>query len=155
MRIFLDTRDLINLLERDKPCEVSRFRNWLAASRHSVVVSSAVVFELAAPLVHRNARSSVTRILNELESLPLEYIADGFIAPAEIREAIDAFTHNREYMPVDPYVRRLDEALAAFGPPPTRMYVTFRLPKSSGQSPKRLPVSLRKSPNDSVVSDKC
>src|SRR5262249_50311650 len=51
----------------------------------------------------------------------------GFIAPKELREAIDAFTHNREYLSVEPYVPRFDEVLAVFGPPPTRMYLNFPL----------------------------
>src|SRR5262249_35507893 len=127
MRILLDTRDLINLLERAQPCDVSRFRGWLSGGDHSVVVSSATVFELAAPLVHQKAKSNVTKLLNDLESLSPEYIADGFIAPKELREAIDAFTHNREYLSVEPYVPRFDEVLAVFGPPPTRMYLNFPL----------------------------
>ena len=61
-------------------------------------------------------RSSVTRVLNDLEALPIEHIADGFIAPIEIREAIAALSAGREYQPTDPYVERLDRALEALGP---------------------------------------
>lgn len=127
MRIFLDTRDLINVLEKDEPCSVEQFRDWLSSHKHSLVVSPVVVFELAAPLVDATARSNVTRLLNNLESLSLEYVADGFIAPMEIREAISAFTSQREYATVDPYVARLDHALEAFGPLATRMYLNFPL----------------------------
>lgn len=127
MRIFLDAKDLIELLERARPLPVSELGEWLRTNSHTLVVSPTVVFEVAAPLVSPSARTVVTRLLNDLESLPLEYIADGLSLPAEIRAAINAQRSGTEYSPIDPYVGRLDAGLEALGPLPTRMYLNFPL----------------------------
>ena len=101
--------------------------NGFAQTSHTLVVSPTVVFEVASPLVDRSARTVVTKLLNDLESLPLEYIADGLVRPAEIRAAASAHAAGAEYSLVDPYVPRLDAALEALRPLATRMYIHFPL----------------------------
>ncbi len=127
MRIFLDAKDLIDLVEHGRPVVVAEFHKWLASKGHVLVLSPTVVFELSAPIVRRGGKTVVTGLLNDLESLRPKYIADGLILPAEIRQAIDARTSGSEYQDIDPYVPRLDYALEALGPLATRMYLHFPL----------------------------
>ena len=67
VRIFLDSRDLINLLEARGPCSVGEFRALLLAGDHQVVLSPTVVFEVAAPIVEPSSATVVTQLLNDLE----------------------------------------------------------------------------------------
>src|SRR5262245_44429336 len=97
MRIFFDTRDLIGFLDRSEPCSIERLNRVLRSRGAVVALSSAVVFELAAPLVRGSGQTVVSRRLNRLEELPLGYLAGGQIRPIEINEAIAAFEAGRPY----------------------------------------------------------
>jgi hypothetical protein len=57
----------------------------------------------------------VSSRLIALEQLPLVYLVDWRIPETEIREAVAAFTGEREYAPIDPIVDRLDAALDISG----------------------------------------
>jgi len=59
MRIFLDARDLIDLVQDHGPCTLEQFPNQLDRNAHAVVLAPIVVFEAAAPL---GEPSSDTRI---------------------------------------------------------------------------------------------
>lgn len=88
MRILLDTRDLIGVLDRDEPCSLPCLRERLLEGNHVVAMTPTVVFELAAPLVRGTGQTIVSRRLNELETLPLTYLADLRVPAMEIREAV-------------------------------------------------------------------
>lgn len=123
MRIFLDARDLINLLDGRGPCSLDEARGRLSAGAHEVALSPTVVFEVAAPLIESSTDTIVTRRLNALESLPVAYLADGQIAPRELIAAMASFSDGREYVPIDPYVGRFDAAIPTSGPAPTAVYL--------------------------------
>jgi hypothetical protein len=77
MLIFLDTRDLIQILERDRPCDVGTLAGKLRSGKHRLCVSVAEIMELSAPLERGDGTgNSVMRTLTELEKLPLTYIAE-------------------------------------------------------------------------------
>ena len=88
MRSFLDTRDLIPLLERRDPCDAKTLAGLLDRGGHQLVLTQTVVFELSAPIVQPATPTVVTRLLNELESIPLVYLNDGQLMPGELREAV-------------------------------------------------------------------
>jgi hypothetical protein len=71
MRIYLDTKDLIDLLERSQPMTAEAFSACLCSNAHRVVVSFHTVAELAAPLLTKSAQTNVMASLNRLERLPI------------------------------------------------------------------------------------
>jgi hypothetical protein len=125
MRIFLDSRDLINVFEGRRPCSPQDLRAQLERGGHRLVVSATVVFEIAAPLAQPSAKTNVMRLLHELETMPLAYVADSQIPPRELESAIRCYSEGVEYKSVDPYVSRLDAALQVKGHAPTRILLNF------------------------------
>src|SRR5262249_38066438 len=69
----------------------------------------------------------VTRLLNELESLPHVYLGDGQIPPSELGEAVRAFSNRSEYSWPGPFHERFDAANRIAGPAPTRLFVHHSL----------------------------
>jgi hypothetical protein len=88
-----------------------------------VAITPTVVFEIAAPLVQVSTNTVVMQRLNALESLPLEYLADSQIDPRELNSALDCFTSGKEYVAIDPYVKRFDAAIPVSGSIPTAIYL--------------------------------
>src|SRR5262249_28044187 len=124
MLLYLDTRDLINILEKGQPITGERLLSLLRSGRHSLVVSFPHVAELAAPLQHPNAKTNVARLLNGLEEFPLAFIADSKLEFLEYREALDSWHAGRECQPIDPFVPRIDYTLPIDGLPPTHLQLT-------------------------------
>jgi hypothetical protein len=110
MLVYLDTRDLIDLLEKRRPCGPEEFRRRLVAGKHQLVISFSNVRELSQPLFKAQTRTIVTSLLNQIETIPLKYIREAYICPQEVEEAFAAFSEAREYAGVSPFVCRFDEA---------------------------------------------
>lgn len=127
MRIFLDARDLISLLDGRGSSGLSEVRDRLRAKGHQLAVSPTLALEIAAPLVASSTETIVMHRLNDLESLPLAYLADSQIPRRELLSAIHSFLERREYVPVDPYVERFDAAIPISGPAPTAIYLKHGL----------------------------
>ena len=125
MRIYLDTKDLIDLLERSQPMTAEAFSACLCSNGHRVVVSFHTVAELAAPLLTQSAQTNVMALLNCLEHLPVTFIADVRISLLELREALSACAEGREYQPIDPFVGRFDETIAVEGMLSSRFLFNF------------------------------
>jgi hypothetical protein len=119
MLLYLDTRDLINILEKGEPISREGLLNLLRPEGHRLVVSFAHVAELAAPLRYPNAMTNVSRLLGHLEELPLAFLADLRLEFLEFREALEAWQAGRECRPIDPFVPRIDHTLPLDGLPPT------------------------------------
>jgi len=151
MRIFLDTRDLIDLLERQKPCELDIFKQRLVSGDHQLALSVTLVWELSAPLVRsgrRNSGTNVMRLLQALETLPLIYIADPRITYQELRSAIISYKEGREYSPIDPYATRFDAAIQIRGLAPTRIYINHSLAETVFTVWQEAPDVLDRQPTD-------
>lgn len=103
MRVFLDARDLIDCLQGRASCNLATLRSHLNGGGHQLVLTWPVVLEIAAPIVSSATTTVVTRLLNNLETLPLTYL-HGQIVPQEIRAAIAARKEGREYSPINAYV---------------------------------------------------
>jgi hypothetical protein len=52
MHIYLDTKDLINILERSDPYTIDQLEYRLRQGGHKLVLSVYTVIELSAPLSH-------------------------------------------------------------------------------------------------------
>lgn len=127
MRILLDTKDLINLLERNQPVSVPELDRSLRASGHELVLSYVNVTEIVAPLRMGAKFVEIRPILIALESLPVCYIRDSMILGDELREAASAFEGKRNSRAINPYVSRWDEAITPFGESALRQLVNVRL----------------------------
>jgi len=127
MLVFLDTKDLIDLLEHSRPCVVNTFEQALRKGGHELVISWTNVHEISRPLVEGNTKTLVTKLLNRIEELPIRYIREGTLPREELREAITAFREKREYRQVSPFVKRFDEACTPEGTPATSIYLNFGL----------------------------
>ncbi len=99
------------------------FRDRLQRGVHELAITPTVVFELAAPLIDPSSDTVITRLLNDLETLPITYLANGQISPREIEAAIESHSSGIEYVAIDPFVDRLDAAIPISGPAPTAGYL--------------------------------
>jgi hypothetical protein len=112
MLVYLDTADLINICRGSAPIELPDLAQRLVSGGHKIVLSLDTLIEVAAPL--RNGRLlEVRRTLNRVEELPHTFINEVRIRDMEMREALSAFEHGREYdfASVSPFASRLDDAI--------------------------------------------
>lgn len=110
-RVFLDTRDLINIVERGNPLSVSDLRVRLQEAGCTLVVALTHIRELAEPLVDPARRPSTPSELSTfktLEGLPLEYVDEETIPCLELDEVVSASRSGREVRQVQPFVDRLE-----------------------------------------------
>lgn len=127
MRIYLDSRDHIWLVERKTPEETDTFERMLRESDHELIFSLNNIMECCAPLLQPGSRTNVMNTLNRLESMPHQYIAEAKIPAMELEEAASAFLNNREYNFIDPFVSRFDHVVAQFEKPATDNYIHYGL----------------------------
>ncbi len=127
MRIYLDSRDHIGLVERKTSTETDTFERTLRVCGSELVFSLHNIMECCAPLIQGGGRSNVMSTLNRLESMPHSYIAEAKIPAMELAEAATAFLENREFRPVNPFVPRFDYVVARFEEPPTADYLNYGL----------------------------
>jgi hypothetical protein len=106
-RIFLDTRDLIGVVERNVPVSADDLAARLAEVNGRVVLVYTNVAELVPQTeTKRASRSHVRRIMRELERLPLSYMRISEVPRQEFRAAIDAFESNGGVREINPYVNQ-------------------------------------------------
>lgn len=117
MHIYLDTKDLINILERSDPYTIDQLEYHLRQGGHKLVLSVYTVIELSAPLSHPTSKTNVMRLLNRLEKMPLCFIHASAIPHLELEEALQAFSTGREYRSIFPFVKRFDETVDHYGQP--------------------------------------
>jgi len=126
--IYLDSRDLITLIEKRPPEDATEFEKKLRQSNSRLVFSMTNTMECCAPLFHGNESSSVMKTLNRLEEMPHVYIVEARIGQLELQEAANAFLESREYMPIaPPLVPRFDYAISAFEEPKTKIFLHYSL----------------------------
>jgi hypothetical protein len=104
-RLFLDTRDLISLIEKSEPLSVAQLARRLQHVHGRVVLVYTTVAELVPQTEFQKAdRGRVREIMKLLEQLPLSYMRSPEISRHEFRAAIDAFESGKPVQRVDPYV---------------------------------------------------
>jgi hypothetical protein len=138
MIIYPDTSDLIRLSSGTAWLDLSDLARRLAAHSHQVVFSMDTLIELADPL-RKGQSLEVRKRLNQLEELPHLFVNEARIQDMEIREAVNAFEHTREYdfAAITPFASRLDGAIDMHGKPqyiveggrriPTTMIINYRM----------------------------
>lgn len=126
MRILLDSRDLINLVEHARPLPLQESTNYIQTGDHQLVLTFTNVRELSAPLADGIDFMRVRPLLQSLERMPCTYMREVTIVASEIQSAVDAFNSNLEYVACSPYVRRWDYTLGR-DEPPTANWINFRL----------------------------
>lgn len=126
MLIYLDTKDLINILEKSKPLSVERLQQFLKYGEHKIVLSFLTIMEISAPLLHKHAKTNVMALLNHIEILPHAYVHSD-IARLELQEAIRAFSEGDNYNSILPFVNRFDDAVDLNASPATKMYINYPL----------------------------
>ena len=114
MRILLDAKDLINVVEHSNPVKLSEFDSWLRTSDAELVYSLVNIRGLAAPLALGSSfLPQVKDYLDRLESLPHCFVTSG-IDLLELQRALDCFGAGKEYVAINPYVPRFDYVFPPF-----------------------------------------
>ena len=126
MICYLDTKDLINILEHSPPIAAPDPERALAQGGHTLAISVETVMEIAAPLC-RGESHKVWQVLSKLEDLPLAYLHSSAIPRLELQEAVDAFIGGREYRNVVPFVDRFDKTVDLGGTPATAIMIVYSL----------------------------
>ena len=128
MRILLDTKDLIDLVERDRPVRLERVNDIFRAAGHHLVISFSSVGEFCAPVLSGGDLLDMRHNLQRLERLPLAYIREAYIPFLEIASALEAFKSGGDYAPINPYVQRWDNTVQQpWVPSATGSFVGYRI----------------------------
>jgi hypothetical protein len=126
MKVYLDVKDLINILQADNPCTADQLAQNLIRGGHQLAVSLYTVTEISVPLIHPTSKTNAMRLLNRLEKMPLVFMhsdTDGL----ELKEAMHAFSFKREYRAIHPFVDRFDQTVDLHASPPTRAFINYPL----------------------------
>ncbi len=125
MRILLDAKDLINVVEHSNPVKLSEFDRWLRTRDAELVYSLVNIRGLAAPLALGSSfLGQVKDYLDGLESLPHCFVTSG-IDLLELQRALDCFDAGKEYVAINPYVPRFDYVFPPFANP-AKLYYPMR-----------------------------
>ncbi len=127
IKIYPDSKDLIDLFEKSYPCSPDEFENELNINNAEIVLSSTNIEELSAPLSHSKKDANIMKTLIRIEKMPIRFISESKIVFLELNEAVHAFNEEREYLQINPFVSRFDETLSDDGLPPTKIYINYGL----------------------------
>ena len=104
-RIFLDSRDLIGVVEHGKPLAVRGFAEKLASQNGRVVLTYTNVVEtLPRTRDGRIERARALDLVAKMELLPVAYLRQPDLYRREFRNALEAYETGQRVRPVDPYV---------------------------------------------------
>ncbi|MDP2681703.1 MAG: hypothetical protein Q8P28_02700 [Deltaproteobacteria bacterium] len=127
MKIYFDSKDIINIIEKSTPFSVDDLEHILKSGGHELVLSFLTIMEISEPLLHKKAKSNIMGLLNRIEKLPHTFIHSSSITRIELIEAYEAFSKGREYNDINPYVSRFDETCDLSKKPPTHVYINYSL----------------------------
>jgi len=127
MLVYFDAKDIINIFEKSQPCSSDHLANILKRGGHKLVFSMTTIMEISEPLLHKNAKTNVTRLLNGIERLPHTYIHESIIPRLELMEAVRAFSEGGDVLEIDPFATRFDETVDLNGKPATNIYLNYPL----------------------------
>jgi predicted nuclease of restriction endonuclease-like (RecB) superfamily len=108
MRVLLDAKDLINVVEHSKPVSLADLESWLKTKGARLVFSLENIRALAGPLGSDPASlPRIVQYLRDFEALPHCFISC-HIDLLELRSAIKGYDNGLRYEAIDPYVLRFD-----------------------------------------------
>jgi hypothetical protein len=151
MLIYLDSRDLIDIVEHGKPVSADGFDEKLRSGGHALVYSFYTISEVAQPLFCNSASTVVTRLLNRLEDFPHRFIRLIRLDIQEIKEALCAFSEHREYVGLGPFTERFDQSLVLENHGPTRLLLRHALSDSAFELWQTNPAALKQPSNAEVA----
>jgi len=122
MRILLDSRDLINVLEHKSPVSIPELDAYLCRGDHQIILCFSNIRELVSPLTDGASYLDIRPHLQTLEGLRHTYVKEVNIVGIELQAAVEAFTAGTEFVNPSPYVNRWDQTLST--PPGNRRPVT-------------------------------
>lgn len=126
MKLYLDARDLINILQKATPCTVDHLEESLRRGGHKLTVSFHTVSEMSVPIVRATSKTNVMALLNRLERIPITFIRSD-IDGLELKEALDAYSSKREYRGIHAFVDRFDQTVDLHARPPTGIFINYSL----------------------------
>lgn len=126
MKIYLDAKDLINVLQYGNPCTADELDICLQRGNHQLVLSFEVICEISAPLSIPGSKSNVMSLLNRLDKMPTVFIHPA-IERLELMESLEAFSARRECNAIHPFVNRFDETVDPHGRPATAIFINYPL----------------------------
>lgn len=127
MRILLDSKDLINVIEHGKPIDYAAFDAYLRSHNATLVLTFTNIREFVAPISENRDFPSIRPYLRQIEKLPVCYLREAPIGAEEIIAAKEAFVKGGEPKRINPYVRRWDHTISYPGPSPVEDFVNLRL----------------------------
>src|SRR5580658_2063983 len=108
MRVLLDAKDLINVVEHSKPLSLPDLDAWLKVRNARLVFSLENIRALAGPLGSDPASlPRIIQYIRDLEAVPHCFISCQIDILA-LRSAIKGYGNVLRYEPIDPYVPRFD-----------------------------------------------
>lgn len=127
MRIYLDTKDLINIIEKSEPISSDDLKESFIEKDNKLIISNTLILEVSEPLHLKSKKTNVMNLLNKLEEIPHEFINTMNIHCRELKEAFRAFNNNKKYKDVDPFTSRYTEALELSRNFPLEKYIIYSL----------------------------
>jgi len=106
MLIYPDTNHLINMARYKKPVSLGELKTIFIQGGHYLVLSMWNILEFSADYMEGKGRGDTLSLLNEIEEIPHKII--GPTEKLELEEAFSAFQEGREYVQINPFVRRFD-----------------------------------------------
>lgn len=126
MKIYLDTANFIDLLERGRAgIDPEEFRQLIASRNHTLVLSFPLIMELIQPMWEPNSQTVVTRTLNQIENFPHEWIDLVHLPNLEVKTALACFRQGNNYPLLKPYVDNLASTMVN---PPKQLKLMMHYP---------------------------
>jgi len=113
MHILLDSRDLINVLERRSSVSVADLESYLRRGDHQIILCFSNIRELVSPLTDGVPYLDIRPHLQTLETLNHAYMREVGIVKIELQAAVEAFTAGTEFVNPSPYADRWDQTLGS------------------------------------------
>jgi len=126
MKLYLDTKDLIDILQEEASSSRDHLEESLRRGGHKLAVSFHTISEISVPLVRATSKTNVMALLNRLERMPITFIRSDTYG-LELKEALDAYLNTREYRGIHAFVERFDHAVDLQARPPTEIFITYSL----------------------------
>jgi hypothetical protein len=126
MKFLLDAKDLIDVVEHNIPVRLMDFGARLRRRGDDLVLTTTNVREFVAPLMRDGDFLKMRHLVQQLEALPVRYLREGTIIETELTAAWQAYESGRDYVSVDPYVKRWDATIFP-REATTRVIVGYRL----------------------------
>ena len=126
MNLYLDSKDLINVLQKDTPCPVDHLEEILHRGGHKLAVSFYTVYEISVPLLRATSKTNVMALLNRLERMPITFVRSD-VDSLELTEAVAAYSSKRDYRTINVFVDRFDKAVDFHARPSTGIFMNYSL----------------------------